>query len=142
MDPLRRLRQDYAAAFLGYLARRDESGLRAAYELGRNAVSEPIGLLNLVHIHHEVLVDVLRTARTPEEVQDTGNAAAAFLIDALTSFQMAQLGYPAKPRSAPAPPPDTVIATGPDRSAVTGLDEVAARRENHGPRAPRRSPHR
>src|SRR4029453_2687627 len=93
MDPLRRLRQDYAAAFLGYLARRDESGLRAAYELGRNAVSEPIGLLNLVHIHHEVLVDVLRTARTPEEVQDIGNAAAAFLIDALTSFQMTQRGY-------------------------------------------------
>ena len=104
MDPLRRLRQDYAAAFLGYLARRDESGLRAAYELGRNAVSEPIGLLNLVHIHHEVLVDVLRTARTPEEVQDTGDAAAAFLIDALTSFQMAQRGYPAKARSAPAQP--------------------------------------
>lgn len=141
MDPLRRLRQDYAAAFLGYLARRDESGLRAAYELGRNAVSEPIGLLNLVHIHHEVLVDVLRTARTPEEVQDTGDAAAAFLIDALTSFQMAQRGYPAKARSAPAPP-ETVIATGPDRSAVTGLDEVAARRESHGPRAPQRSPHR
>jgi len=105
MDPLRRLRQDYAAAFLGYLARRDESGLRAAYELGRNAVSEPIGLLNLVHIHHEVLVDVLRTARTPEEVQDTGDAAAAFLIDALTSFQMAQRGYPAKGRPAPAPAP-------------------------------------
>ena len=141
MDPLRRLRQDYAAAFLGYLARRDESGLRAAYELGRNAVSEPIGLLNLVHIHHEVLVDVLRTARTPEEVQDTGDAAAAFLIDALTSFQMAQRGYPPKARSAPAPP-ETVIATGSDRSAVTGLDEVAARRESHGPRAPRRSPHR
>ena len=141
MDPLRRLRQDYAAAFLGYLARRDESGLRAAYELGRNAVSEPIGLLNLVHIHHEVLVDVLRTARTPEEVQDTGNAAAAFLIDALTSFQMAQRGYPAKPRTAPGPR-GTLNGNGPDRSAVTGLDEGAARRESHGPRAPRRSPHR
>jgi hypothetical protein len=141
MDPLLRLRQDYAAAFLGYLARRDESGLRAAYELGRNAVSEPIGLLNLVHIHHEVLVDVLRTARTPEEVQDTGNAAAAFLIDALTSFQMAQRGYPAKPRTAPGPP-DRLNGNGPDRSAVTGLDEVAARRESHGPRAPRRSPRR
>jgi hypothetical protein len=44
----------------------------AAYELGRNAVSDPIGLLNLVHVHHEVLVDVLRTAAYPEEVQDIG----------------------------------------------------------------------
>jgi hypothetical protein len=93
MDRLHRLHQDYAAAFLGYLARRDENGLRAAYELGRNAVAEPVGLLNLVHVHHEVLVDVLRSARTPEEVQDIGDAAAAFLIDALSSFQMTQNGY-------------------------------------------------
>lgn len=93
MDRLHRLHQDYAAAFFGYLARRDESGLRAAYELGRNAVSEPVGLLNLVHVHHEVLIEVLRTVRTTEEVQDIGDAAAAFLIDALTSFQMTQRGY-------------------------------------------------
>ena len=99
MDRVRRLHQDYAAAFLGYLARRDESGLRAAYELGRNAVSDPVGLLNLVHVHHAVLVDVLRTTRTAEEVQDIGDAAAAFLIDALTSFQMTQRGYLEKARS-------------------------------------------
>ena len=100
MNQLQRLHQDYAAAFLGYLARRDEKGLQAAYELGRNAVSEPIGLLNLVHVHHEVLVDVLHTARTPEEVQDIGDAAAAFLIDALTSFQMSQRGYLGKAQAA------------------------------------------
>ena len=93
MDRLRRLHQDYAAAFLGYLAGRDEGGLRAAYELGRGAVSDPVGLLNLVRVHHEVLVGVLRTARTPDEVQDVGDAAAAFLIEALTSFQMTQRGY-------------------------------------------------
>jgi len=93
MDGLRRLHQDYAAAFLGYLTRRDESGLRTAYELGRRAVSDPVGLLNLVHVHHEVLMEVLRTARTPEEMRDIGHAAAAFLVDALTSFQMTQRGY-------------------------------------------------
>jgi len=93
MDRLSRLHQDYAAAFLGYLARRDESGLRAAYELGRSAVSDPVGLLNLVRVHHEVLVSVLRTVRTPEEVQDIGDAAAAFLLDALPSVQMSQRGY-------------------------------------------------
>jgi hypothetical protein len=100
MDPLRRLHEDYAAAFIGYLTQRDEAGLRAAYELGRSAVSDPVGLLNLVHVHHEVLVDVLRTARTPEEVQDIGSAGAAFLIDALTSFQMTQRGYLEQARSA------------------------------------------
>ena len=43
---------------------------------------------------------MLRTARTPEEVQDIGNAAAAFLIDALTSFQMTQRGYLEKAQAA------------------------------------------
>jgi hypothetical protein len=103
MDRLRRLHQDYAAAFLGYLARRDEGGLRAAYELGRGAVSEPVGLLDLVHVHHEVLLGVLRTARTAEEVQDIGGAAAAFLIEALTSFQMTQRGYLEKAQDATTP---------------------------------------
>ena len=93
MDELRRLHQDYAAAFLGYLTRRDEGGLRIAYELGRRAVSDPVGLLNLVHVHHEVLMEVLRTARTPEDIRDVGHAAAAFLVEALTSFQMTQRGY-------------------------------------------------
>jgi Phosphoserine phosphatase RsbU, N-terminal domain len=116
MDGLRRLRQDYAAEFLGYLARRDEAGLRAAYELGRNAVSDPTGLLNLVHVHHEILVDVLRTARTPEEVQDIGDAAAAFLTDALTSFQMTQRGYLEKARSSPE-------AAGTNSPELGGIDQ-------------------
>ena len=93
VDPVARLRRDYAAAFLGYLNRRDEVGLRAAYELGRRVMPDPLGLLHLVRIHHEVLLDVLRTARTPQEVQDSGHAAADFLVDALASFQMTQRGY-------------------------------------------------
>ena len=98
MDGLSRLRLDYAAAFVGYLNQRDEIGLRAAYELGRRAMSDPVGLLNLVHVHHEVLVDVLRSVRTPEELQDVGDAASAFLADALASFQMTQRGYLEKAR--------------------------------------------
>ena len=93
VDPLDRLRDDYAAAFLGYLTDGGEAGLRAAYELGRRAMPDPNGLLDLVRVHHDVLVRVLQTARTPQEVREVGDAAAAFLLDALTSFQMAQLGY-------------------------------------------------
>jgi Phosphoserine phosphatase RsbU, N-terminal domain len=92
-DPLARLRRDYAAAFVGYLNRRDESGLRAAYELGRSAMSDPLGLLHLVQIHHEVLLELIGSARTSDEVQDTGRSAAAFLVEALASFQMTQRGY-------------------------------------------------
>jgi hypothetical protein len=99
MDAVGRLRHDYAAAFLRYLSRRDETGLRAAYELGRRAVADPVGLLNLVHVHHGVLVDALHGARSPAEVQDIGDAAAAFLTEAVTSFQMTQRGYLEKARA-------------------------------------------
>jgi hypothetical protein len=93
MDPLSALRLDYASAFAGYLSRRDEMGLRAAYELGRRATSDPVGLLRLVHVHHEVLVDVLRGVQNVDDVQDICDAAAAFLAEALASFQMIQRGY-------------------------------------------------
>ena len=93
MDGLTRLRDDYAAAFLGYLTGRDEGGLRTAYELGRRAMADPLGLLHLVQVHHHVLIDAMRTAKTPDEVEDIGTAAAAFLADALATFQMAQRGF-------------------------------------------------
>jgi Phosphoserine phosphatase RsbU, N-terminal domain len=93
MYPLQSLRQDYAAAFLGYLTRRDEVGLRAAYELGRRAMSNPVGMLDLVQVHHDVLLDVLQTSETTQELQDVGRAASAFLAEALASFQMTQHGY-------------------------------------------------
>jgi hypothetical protein len=99
MDPVSALRLDYASAFAGYLSRRDEMGLRAAYELGRRAMSDPVGLLRLVHVHHEVLVDVLRGAHGADDVQDIGDAAAAFLAEALASFQMIQRGYLEKARN-------------------------------------------
>jgi hypothetical protein len=93
MYPLQNLRRDYAAAFLGYLTRRDEVGLRAAYELGRRAMSNPIGMLDLVQVHHDVLLEILQTADTTQELQDVGRAASAFLGEALASFQMTQHGY-------------------------------------------------
>lgn len=92
-DMVRRLHRDYSAAFLGYLTRRDEVGLRAAYELGRRAIFNPVGMLDLVQVHHEVLLDVLRTVKTTDELQDVTRLAAAFLGEALASFQMTQRGY-------------------------------------------------
>jgi len=93
MDPSPRLRQDYAVAFLGYLNRRDETGLRAAYELGRRAMANPVGMLDLVQVHHDVLLDLLASVKTADELHDIGRAAAGFLAEALASFQMTQRGY-------------------------------------------------
>jgi hypothetical protein len=93
INSLSRLRLDYTPAFLAYLTRRDEAGLRAAYDLGRRAMSDKVSMLDLVQIHHAVILDILATARSADELQDISRAAAAFLVEALASFEMAQRGF-------------------------------------------------
>ena len=81
--------RDYRAAFLRYLPRRDEAALHSAYELGRKAVGEGVSLLELVRIHHEVLLGVLQDSR-PEELTEVATAASEFLVEALAVHEMAQ----------------------------------------------------
>jgi Phosphoserine phosphatase RsbU, N-terminal domain len=68
-DAQERLRRDYAPAFLHYLSEGSEPGRRAAYELGRRAISEHLSILDLARIHHSVLLDALKTHRTPHELE-------------------------------------------------------------------------
>lgn len=86
---LERLRLDYRTAFLRYLPRREEVALRSAYEIGRSAVAGGVSLLDLIAVHHEVLLGVLRES-SPEEVSSIAGAAAQFLLDALSTFDMTQ----------------------------------------------------
>jgi hypothetical protein len=58
-DAVARLRQSYSVGFLRYLSRRDELTLHTAYELGRRGLVTGVSLLDLVQIHHAVLVDAL-----------------------------------------------------------------------------------
>ena len=81
--------RDYRAAFLRYLPRRDEAALHCGYELGRRAVAEGVSLLELVRIHHEVLLDVLQDSRS-EELAEVATAASEFLVEALAVHEMAQ----------------------------------------------------
>ena len=88
-DALARLRQNYGVGFLRYLGRRDETALLAAYELGRSGLTGGVSLLDIVQVHHRVLVDALRDARGPE-LEDVAEAASAFLTEVLASFEMAR----------------------------------------------------
>lgn len=89
---LDRLRRNYKPALLSYVGHRSEVGLHAAYELGRSALAARVSLLDLVQIHHDVLVDVLTTARD-DEVRDLFCAGATFLVEALAAADMAQRGF-------------------------------------------------
>jgi hypothetical protein len=88
-----RFRRDYAPVFLQYLSERGEGGLRTAYELGRRAMLEELSMLDLVQIHHAVLLDVLKTIKDPEELDGVAEAASEFLVEVLATFEMIQRSF-------------------------------------------------
>jgi phosphoserine phosphatase RsbU-like protein len=92
-DAYERFRRDYAPAFLQYLSERGEPGRRAAYELGRRAIGEQLSVLDLARIHHDMLLEVLKTHRTSRELEHIAQAASEFLVEALAVFEMTQRGF-------------------------------------------------
>jgi len=92
-DPLKRFRLDYAPLLLRHLAQRDESGLQAAYLLGRRAMEESVSLLDVVRVHNDLFLSVLATAKDLGEVTDLTEAACQLLTDLVASFDMAQRGF-------------------------------------------------
>ena len=93
-EPESRIRRDYRPAFLRYLARRDEVSRTAGYELGRRAVVDGEGLLDLVAAHHVTLLEVLADARDPGETASMSTAASEFLVEVLASYSMATAAVP------------------------------------------------
>jgi MarR-like DNA-binding transcriptional regulator SgrR of sgrS sRNA len=92
-DAYGRFQRDYAPVFLQYLSERGERGRRAAYELGRRAIGDQLSVLDLARIHHGVLLDVLKTHRSPQELEHIAQAASEFLVEALAVFEMTQRGF-------------------------------------------------
>lgn len=87
---LTRFRRDYAPLMLRYLTEQDEEGLRAAYELGRSAVQEQVGLLDVVRVHNELLLDVVATARDVAEAHEVTRSSTTLLIDLVAAYDMSQ----------------------------------------------------
>jgi hypothetical protein len=88
---LQRLTQDYRIAFLRYLPRREEADLARGYALGRDALVGGTALLDLVHIHHEILAETLEPADV-EQHRETVAAAGAFFAEVVAAYEMAQRG--------------------------------------------------
>src|SRR4051812_22037303 len=80
----------YREAFTAYLADRGETGLGAAYDLGREAVAAHLSVLDLAEAHHAALRTALGGA-SPSEA--TLAAGADFLRESLSTFETVHRGY-------------------------------------------------
>ena len=60
-EPLERFRLDYAPLLLRYLTQRDETGLQAAYQLGRDAMRESLSRVS----SQETMCSTFAKGRSP-----------------------------------------------------------------------------
>lgn len=90
---LTRLRRDYTPLILRYLTQQDESGLQAAYEVGRTAMKESVTLLDVVRVHNEAFLAAQASVRDLDEALRVARAASVILIDLIASFEMTQRGF-------------------------------------------------
>ncbi len=83
---------EYKRGFADYLRLRSESQLIEAARLGRLAMAEQLGVLDVIMIHHTVLSE-LHSAQSGEGLEEMLSSSALFLCEVLSSFEMAQQGF-------------------------------------------------
>jgi Phosphoserine phosphatase RsbU, N-terminal domain len=86
------LRSSYAAGLQAYLRDPNEHTLHAAYELGREAVTRELDVLDLALVHHEALAAAL-CAADPDELERLTRSAGDFLVESLSAFEMIRRAY-------------------------------------------------
>lgn len=98
MSPKRKLKSpptfeaQYRSAFAEYGRHGGEPALRCAYELGRRALTGEKSLMEIVSLHHQALQMMLSDARGIASLPQLPAAAAEFLAEALSPYEMAHRG--------------------------------------------------
>jgi signal transduction histidine kinase len=87
------LTEQYVSALRDYIHGGGEEALQRAYELGRKALTEGLGVLDMASVHHQALMAVLEGQRTLEEHQRAVKAAEDFLVECLSPFEMTHRGF-------------------------------------------------
>src|SRR5688572_22920808 len=83
----------YRAALLDYLLGNGEAGLSTAYDLGRSAIDEDLGLLPILRAHQRAVNAILETAQNLSDSLKRLRAAEEFLMETLSPFEMTYRGY-------------------------------------------------
>lgn len=91
---IKNLSKEYRSTLNEFLAGGGETALESAYLLGRQALDQGIGVLDIATVHHQVLVALMHRpdGSTPQEA-DVVKQARKFLVECLSPYEMAQRGF-------------------------------------------------
>jgi signal transduction histidine kinase len=89
----RRIESLYSEELEHYLSGGGESALRAAYEVGRLALTQELGVLGMAALHHSALVKILAGIHGQDEAEARLKAASQFFAESLSPYEMAHRGF-------------------------------------------------
>ena len=90
---IKSLTDDYAVALREYLEGGGESPLFRAYQIGRSAVAQGLGVLEVAAVHQEALVLDLLQLLAPDESALIAKRASEFFAEALAPFEASRRGF-------------------------------------------------
>jgi phosphoserine phosphatase RsbU-like protein len=96
----------------------DEAGLAHEHELSRAAMEDGVELLEVVQTHHRATQTIVSAATNINVIVKTLAAAGAFLIEALSPFEMSFQASADRP-STTSPPLRDAVRT--DRTQSSGI---------------------
>ena len=83
----------YQQALSGYLQSSAEKEREVAYELGRNAFAQNVGLLDIVAIHHSAVARSLSSKEKKGEAERTFRLSGQFLSEVLSVYEIGRRAY-------------------------------------------------
>jgi signal transduction histidine kinase len=87
------LEDQYTAALRDSIAGMGESSLQQAYELGRKALADGLGVLDMAAMYHKALAAGLPRHSTHEETVLMLQTGASFFAESLSPFEMTHRGF-------------------------------------------------
>jgi signal transduction histidine kinase len=89
----RNLTRDYTVALQHYLAEPEEPALARAHELGRQALTDGLGVLDMATLHSCALAATLKQPLADGERAHVLEALEKFFLETLSPFEMAHRGF-------------------------------------------------
>ncbi len=83
----------YLSILETYLKGEGEPALQRAYEMGRTALAQGVGLLELARIHHTCLETLLARAASIQEREAMLSGAADFFAECISPYEMTYRGF-------------------------------------------------
>jgi PAS domain S-box-containing protein len=90
---LRKLARRYAVNLRKYAAEEQEAVLEAAYGLGRAALADGLGILDMARMHRESREKLLKSNAGGKKRERISKAAAMFFLQALSPFEATHRGF-------------------------------------------------